>query len=190
MATTPNWVSVNLQLGYPKPATVDAGVDRNGSTYPSVDVGTMAQFRDIGTTYLGTGNFIFLPGVTSTVAGDVVTYRLGAGQAVPGDVNNGAATERWAGTANTGAPLAVATAATDTQAKWGWYQIQGAAICNISGNATAGNPVYFGQTATVAGSSTAGKQVMGARFGSAQGVPDTGKVVVVINDPHVQGQTS
>ena len=141
MVNSPTWISGgNTPLGYPVPGTVDTGVTRDSVVYPSVPIGTTARFTDTGSTRLGSGTFIFLPGVTSTVAGDVVTYRQSAGTDVSGDVNDGAATERWAGTANTGAPLAVATAATNTQAKWGWYQIQGGAIVNVSGTVTAGRP--------------------------------------------------
>lgn len=186
----PTWISGgNAPLGYPLPGTVDEGKSINGATVPSVPVGTLATFNDVGTTRLGTGTFIFLPGVTSTVAGDVVSYRLSAGTDVGGDVNDGAATERWAGDANTGIPLAVATAATNTQAKWGWYQLQGAAIVNVSGTVTAGSPAYWGQIATLQNNAAVGgKQVLGARATSAQSVPSSGKAIFTINNPVVQSQ--
>lgn len=190
MAQTPNWISVNLQLGYSKPGLVDAGITKNdGTVAPSVPLGTMAYFRDVGTTNLGVGNFIYLPGVTSTVAGDVCTYRLGVGADINGDVNDGAVTERWTGTGNTGFPLAIATAASNIQTTWGWYQIQGSAIVNISGTVTANDKAYFGQTATLeTASAVGGKQVLGARAVSANGTPDTGKAVFTINNPVVQSQ--
>ncbi len=190
MVNSPTWVSGgNSPLGYPVPGSVDSGITRaDGNTYPSVPIGTIAVFRDNGSTFLGSGTFIFLPGVTSTVAGDVVSYRLSAGTDVAGDVNDGAATARWAGTGNTGYPLAVATAATNTQAKWGWYQIQGGAIVNITGTVTAGNSAYFGQTATIGTTAAGGKQVLGMQASSANGVPDTGKAIFTINNPVVQSQ--
>src|SRR5262245_60668132 len=117
------WISVNTQLGYAAPGIVDSGVTVNGSVVSSVPVGTIAQFRDIGTTGLGVGEFIWLPGVASTAAGDFVSYTTSNGAA------NGGSTTRWAGTANTGQPLAVATAAT-VASTWGWYQIAGSAIVN------------------------------------------------------------
>lgn len=184
---TPNWVSVSLQLGYPAPGTVDSGITRaDGNTYPSVPIGTMAMFRDNGGTALGVGSFIFLPGVTSTAAGDVVSYYTSDGAGT--GINDGAATQRWTGTGNTGIPLAVATAATDIQTKWGWYQIQGAAIVNVSGSVSAGNSVYYAQTATVGATVAGGKQVLGARFTSAQSVPASGKAIALLNIPHVQSQ--
>jgi hypothetical protein len=190
MVNSPDWVSGgNAPLGYPLPGTVDEGKTINGATVPSVPVGTLATFRDEGTTRLGSCSFIFLPGVTSTVAGDVVSYRQSLGTDVPGDVNDGAATARWAGTANTGYPLAVATAATNLQSKWGWYQLQGAAIINTSGTITAGNAVYFGQVATLQNNAAVGgKQVLGIQASSATDVPDTGQAIFTINNPVVQSQ--
>lgn len=194
MATTPNWISVNMQLGYSKPGLVDAGIlQSDGVTVkPSVPIGTIAYFRDIGTTGLGVGGFIYLPGVTSTAAGDVVTYKLGNGSGTSQSTegNGGAATARWTGTANTGAPLAVATAAVDLQTKWGWYQIQGSAIVNVSGTVAASDTkAYFGQTGQLqTNAAVGGKQVLGAAAASANGVPDTGKAVFTINNPVVQSQ--
>lgn len=192
MVNSPTWVSVSLQLGYPAPGTVDGGKlagDGTTVTGPSVPIGTIAQFRDVGATRLGVGTFIFLPGVTSTVAGDVVSYRTSVGAAVPGDLNNGAATARWAGTANTGFPLAVATAAVTDQSHWGWYQLQGGAIVNVSGTVSAGQAAYWGQTATLeTNAAVGGKQVIGAQSSSASGVPDTGKAIFTINNPVVQSQ--
>ncbi len=185
-----NWVSGgNTAAGNTQPGIVDEGVSRGGTTYPSVTVGTIADFYDNGTTRLGSGEFIFLPGVTSTVAGDVVTYYLSAGADVAGDVNDGAATQRWTGTSATGAPVAIATAATNTQAKWGWYQIQGGAVINVTGTVSAGQAAYFGQTGTILTASAAGgKQLLGVRSSSANGVPATGQAIFTINNPTVQSQ--
>ena len=198
MATSPNWVSVSMQLGWSKPGLVDAGIPLQaatsnlaaGAVTPSVPIGTIAMFRDIGTSQLGTGAFMYLPGVTSTVAGDVVEVRTPNGSGlVQGDPNNGAATIRWTGTANTGAVLAVATAASNIQTTWGWYQVQGSAIVNVSGTVTAGQAPYFGQVATwETNAAVGGKQVLGARSVSASGVPDTGKAVFTLNNPVVQSQ--
>jgi len=186
----PTWISGgNSALGYPVPGTVDEGKTINGVTVPSVPVGTLATFNDVGTTRLGVGTFVFLPGVTSTVAGDVVSYRQSLGTDVAGDVNDGAATARWAGTANTGYPLAVATAATNTQSKWGWYQVQGGAIINISGTITAGNAVFWGQVGVLQNNAAVGgKQVLGIQASSATNVPTTGQAIFTINNPVVQSQ--
>jgi len=189
MVNSPTWTSVDGEAGWIAPGNIDTGVTRDSVVYPSIPVGTIAMFRDTGTTFLGAGRFIFLPGVTATVAGDVVTYRTSAGVDVGGDVNDGAATARWVGTANTGFPLAVATAAADLQSKWAWYQLTGAAIINISGTVSAGQAAYFGQTAVLqTNAAVGGKQVIGAQSTSASGVPDTGKAIFTINNPVVQSQ--
>ncbi len=186
MTSSPTWVSVNLQLGYPAPGAIDAGVSRAGTTYPSVPIGTIAQFRDVGTTGLGVGEFIFLPGATSTAAGDVVSYITSDGAA--SGVNQGAATTRWAGTAGVGFPLAVATAAVATTTTWGWYQIAGAAIVNTSGTVAAADPMYWQATAVLSHTAVNGKQVLGAQASSANGVPATNQAIVTINRPHAQSQ--
>lgn len=187
MVNSPTWVSVSLQLGYPAPGSVDSGITKaDGNTYPSVPIGTVAQFRDNGSTALGMGTFIFLPGVASTVAGDVVSYLTADGAGT--GVSDGASTTRWTGTANTGRPLAVATAAVNATTKWGWYQIQGSAIVNVSGTVASANPLYFAQTAKLGATAVDGKQVLGALASSANGVPDTNQAIVLLNAPHVQGQ--
>ncbi len=182
-----NWVSGgNNALGNTQPGVVDEGVARGGTTYPSVTIGTISDFYDTGTTRLGSGKFIFLPGVTATVAGDMVTYYTSAGTDVGGDVNDGAATQRWAGTANTGAPLAVATAAANTQAKWSWYQIQGGAVVNITGTVVVGAAAYFSAVGVVSTTAVAGKQIVGMRSSSVHAVPAAGQAVFTINNPVVQ----
>lgn len=185
-----NWISgSNASLGLPIPGTVDTGVLRSdGLTYPTIAPGSIAYFNDVGTTRLWTGKFIFLPGVTSTAVGDMVTYRQSAGADVAGDVNDGAATARWTGTGNTGFPLAVATAATTSQATWGWYQIQGAAVVNTSGTVAAGDKAYFAQTGAVGSTAAGGKQVLGMQASSANGVPATNQAIYTINNPVVQSQ--
>lgn len=188
MVNTPNWVSVNTQLGWPAPGVVDAPTARADTfTYPSIPIGTVAQFRDTGTTQLGVGTFIYLPGVASTTAGDWVEW-IGA-DATTTSSNKGATTTRWAGTANTGKPLAVATAAVTATTKYGWYQLQGAAICNISGTVTTGDKVFYGGAAgQVQSTVVGGKQVLGAQASSANGVPNTTNAIYTLSYPFVQGQ--
>lgn len=181
MSTT--WISEDLQLGWPAPGTVDAGISRGGVTYPSVPIGTVAKFRDVGTTQLGVGEFIFLPGVASTAAGDWVSYILSDG--ATGGASGGAATTRWAGTASSGIPLAIATAAT-VASTWGWYQIGGAAICKISGTIAAGNGAAWQATATVQAAAVTGKNVVGVQAGSANAVPSAGLAIYTLNRPAVQ----
>lgn len=108
--------------------------------------------------YLGGGEFIYLKGVASTAVGDVVSYNGYTG-----------ATTRWAGTANSGAPLAVAMAANTSSSSYGWYQIGGNAVINCGGTVAAGDIVNFNATATVKSAAVAGKQVLNAVAASANG---------------------
>lgn len=124
----------------------------------------------------GGGEFIYLKGVANTVVGDVVTY----------DTYN-QATTRWPGTANSGAPVAVAMSA-NVLGQWGWYQISGAAIVNTNGGVVAGNRVFYGgATATVDDAQGNGAQILGATFLTT--VVAAGQALVQLQRPHVQGQT-
>ena len=186
MTNSPNWIGINTQIGWPAPGYVwtDETGDITTNTIQHPPLGTVAQYYDNGTTQLCAGEFIWLLGVASTVAGDVVSYIGADGAGAKG------VTTRWAGTGNTGGPLAVATAATVAAAQ-GWYQIGGAAIVNTSGTVVAGNPLYYaGTTALMGASASNGKQVMGAIAGSANGVPATNQTIVTLDRPTVQGQTS
>ncbi|HXC38408.1 MAG TPA: hypothetical protein VN667_05635 [Burkholderiales bacterium] len=124
----------------------------------------------------GVGEFILLLGTASTAAGDWVSFQSGS-----------YATTRWAGTANEGRPLAVAMAATGANT-WGWYQIAGNAVANISGTVAANDKVYWQSTATTSSTQVNGKQVLGAIAAGANGVPAAGKAVITIDRPHSQGQ--
>jgi|SRR6185312_4937456 len=126
---------------------------------PSVTLGP--QLGEVVTgwdPYLGGGEFIYLKGVASTAAGDVVSYNAYTG-----------ATTRWAGTANSGAPLAVAVTANTSSSQYGWYQIGGNAVVTCSGTVAAGDIVNFASTATVKSAAAAGKQVLNAVAASANG---------------------
>lgn len=181
-----NWISVTGQLGLGQPGIVDAGFTNTaGTLVPSfnVEIGQIAMFRDNGTTGLGVGEFIFLKGVASTVAGDWVTYTTSDGTQQTGT------TARWAGTASTGYPLAVATAAT-VASTWGWYQIAGSAACNTNGTIAAGNGAAWQATATVQAAAVTGKNIVGVQASSANGVPATNQAIYYLNRPAVQVSSS
>ncbi len=172
MVYSPTWISESVQIGWTAPGTVDSSM--------MVPAGTVATFRDA---VLGGGEFIYLLGATNTILGSVATYQISDGVSLVG------ATTLWAGTANTGAPIAVATAAI-VAAKWGWYQIGGAAIVATSGTVAAGNPLYYQTTGVVQAAAVNGKQIMGAVAFSANGVPTTNQTMVTLDRPHVQSQTT
>ncbi len=171
MVYSPTWISDSLQLGAPAPGNVDSSA--------LVPGGTVRMFRDA---VLGDGEFIYLLGATNTILGSTVTYSLSDGVSLNGT------TTLWAGTAGTGAPVAVATAAI-VAAKWGWYQIGGAAIVATSGTVAAGNPLYYQTTGVLQAAAVNGKQIMGAVASSANGVPTTNQTIVTLDRPHVQSQT-
>lgn len=124
----------------------------------------------------GVGEFVYLQGVASTAVGDWVSYNTTQG-----------ATVRWAGTANEGRPLAVAMSA-NVANQYGWYQISGMAVANISGAVAAGDKVFWQATATTSSTPVAGKQVLGAIAGGANGTPASGQAVICLDRPHSQGQ--
>lgn len=165
------WKSgVNSPLGYPVPGNVE--------TTEVVPVGSRARFYD---DTQGEGEFIFLPGVASTVAGDIVDYDLTPGAEATVRHTNATAS-------NKGSPVAFATAAT-VASTYGWYQIFGVTIANVLA-AFADNGVIFG-TATagsVDDAADAGDQILNARGVSAIDTPSTGKAYVQIAYPFVQGQ--
>ena len=141
------------------------------------------QANPVGTIVVGdhptyqAGEFIYLKGAANVAAGDVVTY----------DTYNNTTT-RWDGTANTGKPLAVAVAAT-VAGQYGWFQISGATVVNVSGTVAAGDLAYFASTATVKTAQVNGKQVLGCYAVAASGTPATGQAVYQLQRPIVQSQT-
>lgn len=163
------WKSgANAPLGYPVPGNVDASA--------LVAVGTIAKFYD---DTQGEGEFIYLPGVASTAAGDLVEYDLAPAAQVTVRHSNATAS-------NAGRPLAVATAAT-IAATFGWYQIGGVAIISTTAAQAAGN-VYGTATAGAVGNTLdAGDQILNARLSTATGTPAALKAYATINRPFVQG---
>lgn len=167
------WInSGNASLGLAQPGIVY-------TTNQSITVGQRARFRDNGTTFLGEGEFIWLPGVANTILGSWCSFTTS-----DGTVNTGATT-LWAGTANLPFPLAVATAAT-VASTWGWYQIYGAAICAISGTIAAGNGAAWQAAGVVQAAAVATKNVEGAIALSANAVPAASQAIYLLSYPGSQ----
>lgn len=167
------WISSgNSQLGMAVPGNIY-------STNQGIIIGTRARFRDIGTTLLGEGEFIWLPGAASTILGSWCSYTTSDGTA------NTGSSVLWAGTANLPYPLAVATAAT-VASTWGWYQVYGAAICAISGTIAAGNGAAWQAAGVVQAAAVATKNVEGAIALSADAVPVAGKAIYQLAYPSSQ----
>jgi phosphatidylserine decarboxylase len=163
-------------------ANTDSGVTMaNGTSAIPTPPATLGMVcRAFDPTY-GEGEFILLVGVASTVVGSLVTYNATTYQ-----------TTLSANTANQATPVAVAMSAC-TAGLFGWYQIGGLAV--VKKTAVAVNaqvPIY--QSATVGRimpTAASGKQVLGARSANLATIASTVSTVVVsINRPHLQGQTT
>lgn len=164
-----NWISVDLHLGYPQPGVVYDSI-------MGLPIGTTAKFRDVGTTFLGEGDFIWLPGAANIVIGNWCSYSTSDG------TSNAGAVTRWAGTANLPYPLAVATCSSGAST-WAWYQRAGAAICSISGTIAAGNGAAWQATAIVQAAAVATKNVEGAIALSADAVPAAAQAIYQLSYP-------
>lgn len=142
-------------------------------------------------TALGGGEFVYAQASGTLAAGAVCQFNQSI---VNGSIVNAAAA--WAGTANGGDVIGVAMANL-TVGQWGWFQIGGNAIVNVSGAPVAGNPVYWQAAGVVSPTAVAGKQVEGAKFATAPAVTlgqgsnaytlASTQAVVLLNRPSSQG---
>lgn len=142
---------------------------------------------------LGGGEFMYAQAGATLTKGAIVQFN-GSLSATGNVVNTAVA---WTGTANGGDILGVAMVGLTT-GQWGWFQVGGNAIANVSGTPTANAPVYWQAAGVVSGTAVAGKQVEGAKFATTNGVtlgagstatvlPST-QAVITINRPSSQGQ--
>jgi hypothetical protein len=130
----------------------------------------------------GSGEFIYLLGVASTVVGSLVTWGGVSGANVPTYQ-----TALAPSTANLAQPLAVAMSANGA-GQYGWYQIGGTAVALTGGTFAAAGPAYIGVAAgTVTSVAAAGKQVVNAAGLTAVGVPAANQVLLSLNRPFAQG---
>ena len=144
-----------------------------------VPLGTVRRF--VNGTY-GEGEFIYLAGATSTVAGDAVSY-------------NTASFTTTRAAAGAGIPwnIAFATAAVDASTKWGWYQISGIAVGNKTKTVSMAAGIAVGiSTAALISVSSSLKELIGAWVavvGSATTTTLGGdKIILNINRPRLQGR--
>lgn len=163
--------SYNAALG--QPAFNLAGVD----TTPRIAIGKIERGYD---DLLGEAEFIYLPGVAGTLAGDHVTYDL-----LPGGPTSTRSTA--AGQANSGLVSAIALAAVPA-GSYGWYQISGVAVANVIAGTAVGRAFLSATAGSLTSTAAAGAQLLGARISSAVGTPAPGQAYVTLNRPAVQGQ--
>lgn len=139
----------------------------------------------------GGGVFVYVKGSGTVNAGDVVELSP--------SLSSGVLTTtaiQWAGTANKGKPLGVALSAL-TGNLYGWVQVEGTALTNISGTVAAGDSVFWQANGTVATAAVAGKQMLNAIAATANNAVvgnnggtaiGTTKALYYINRPFSQGQ--
>lgn len=169
----------NLQI-----AVADAGAANanSGATVYPIPPATLGMVeRAFDPTY-GEGEFILLKAAANTLVGSLVSYNATTYQATLS-----------ANTAGLAGPVAVAMAASTAGGDFIWHQIGGLAV--VKKTAVAVSPqVAVYQSATtgrIMPTAASGKQILGARAANLTSVTSTTSTVVVsINRPHKQGQTT
>lgn len=138
------------------------------STTQKHPVGFRVKCKDMGTNDRGYGEFVYLKGVASTVAGDAVVF----------DLSTGLTTRTVAASAG---PFAVAMSANAATTSFGWYQIFGVGVVTC-GTVLDNTAVYTTATdGSLDDSQVDSSQVIGAIFRSAT---DTGVATIGLNYPN------
>lgn len=132
-------VPQNFQTNYGGPRLMETD---NAQTFP---FGFRVRAFD---NILGYGEFVYLQGVASTVAGSAVTYNPFTG-----------VTTLDAATANDASPIAFAVAPC-VAGLFGWYQVAGVAVAANNGTAAAGN-AFRKATGQIGSAAVAGTQILG-----------------------------
>jgi hypothetical protein len=159
-----------------------------------VGSGRMSFPQEIVSAYdpnLGGGEFMLVYAPSALAAGAVVQLSQ--------SLTNGVMTAQasvWTGTANGGEQLGVVYAAI-TASGYGWVQIQGNAVVNVSGTPAVDAKAYWQANGVISTTAVASKQVIGAKFGSAAGVTigqgssavtlSSTQAIVTLNRPVSQG---
>ena len=164
------------------PSTPELGIQpiAVSSTTQNHPIGTIITAYD---PVLGSGEFIYLPGVASTVVGSLVTYQTGPTVAT-------AFTTLAPNTAHLAAPVAVAMSA-NVAAGFGWYQIAGAAtIKKTATKVSPAVPLFLSSTVgRVQATAVSGKEVLNCvSMNTATVASATSTIVAIINRPFAQGQ--
>lgn len=147
------------------------GVNLTGvDTTQAFPLGTIAMGND--PTY-GAGEFVYLKGVTSNVAGALLSY----------DVTFTAALHSTA--LSKPRPVAVSMSAFDASTKYGWAQISGSASAKKANTVSFAAAAIFAGSAGLAIAGASGLQIAGALVSIvASAKSDVTTVRVMINRPH------
>ena len=162
-------------------AVTDAGVTMaNGTSAIPTPPAVLGQVERAFDPTDGAGEFILLVGVAGTTIGSLVTYDGTTYQ-----------TTLAATTSNQARPVAVAMSA-NLAGSFGWYQIEGTAVCAKSTSSNFAATVAVGVKSTgKVGATGSGKEILGARTANAATVASaTTTVNVVMNRPHLQGRVT
>lgn len=164
MAYSTSWKPITPRLGL-QPIT-------ETSTTQNHELGTIVTAKDFGSNANGTGDFIYLKGVASTVEGSWVTYS-------PDDH----ATALLA--ANAVGQVGIAMSA-NVASQYGWYQVRGKAVGKCLASYADNGLVYATATAgSVDDAAVAGDRVKQALGASAIDFPATGMAEFDIQMPYM-----
>lgn len=157
-------------MTYAALSPIGADLSNNVDTEKKFPLGTRAVGLD---PTLGQGEFIYLQGVASTVAGDAVVY------------DEAFLTTR--SVAASRGPVAIALGAT-VASRYGWYQIKGTAIVNVLASDAADVAQYLTATAgNLDDAVVAAGAITGCVSMSAIDTPSTGKAYVALANPFASG---
>lgn len=147
------------------------------STTQNHPLGTIVRARDPA---VGEGEFIYLKGVASTVAGSWVTYN-------EADFTTALLVASAVG------PVAVAMSANDAATDYGWYQVSGKASASAADVADSGKVYIDTVTGKCDDAAVAGDLVYNAKWASADdtatGLADVSISRPFVNDKHYVGDT-
>lgn len=121
---------------------------RGFTNYPGFEVKAYDPF-------LGAATFIFGRASTTIVAGSTCEVGVYVSPTNRYDTQF----SPWAGTANSGKGLGVALVSL-TVGQYGWFQVEGQAIVNVSGTPVVGNPIYWQATGIVSPTVVASKHML------------------------------
>ncbi len=129
-----------------------------------------------GTSY-GSGLYIYLKGVASTVVGSMVDYDQYLGTTVLSPATDGIG------------PVAVAMSI-NVASQYGWYCIKGVVPVKAPNAMTVGAEVFSlaATPGSVDDAQVNGEQILNAKVTTTTGTPSTGLALIEINMPFHQGQ--
>jgi len=111
------------------------------STVQNNPLGLVVQARDLGDTDLGTGEFIYLPGIASNAVGFANNFIRASWATALVDTDSASAL-----TSTIVGPVAIAMSAS-VASRWGWYQVEGIALIKTLASVAINKPLFPTATA-------------------------------------------